>query len=460
MNGACPPPEQFVDLLACPVCHSELRYAPAPAGDGPGTYGILTCGNHSFPYLDGVAVLTGGTIDVHVQIGDSLIQRGPDVREVVARIRAGRGADALADLLTPPAPPPAWVARLPGGRRFHRRSGARERFRRRRRATTARLMVREDSTAQDWFEWFYRESDDDTELFNHFLCRFGQPRDLANLELTRVLPDGDDPVLDLAAGFGHLAHQLRSERSSRPVVCLDRNLFQLWAAKRFVAPGAWFVCSDADAALPLASDGFAGALCGDAFHLLHHKNAAVTELLRCAPDGPIVLARVGNVLVEPREGEELTPQGYFDLADGESVRIVDEDTLVDWYLRGIGPQFAAPADVHSLAGQKWLSLVIGARAARDHPPHDGMLHARGDLSVNPLYRDSGEGRVVFEFPSPWFRFENKRMAEYCAREAELPPGTGDIVVDVGVREGLARSFVLLSLPQRYLRGQRRCVAAP
>lgn len=101
MNGACPPPEQFVDLLACPVCHSELRYAPAPAGDGPGTYGILTCGNHSFPYLDGVAVLTGGTIDVHVQIGDSLIQRGPDVREVVARIRAGRGADALADLLTP-----------------------------------------------------------------------------------------------------------------------------------------------------------------------------------------------------------------------------------------------------------------------------------------------------------------------------------------------------------------------
>lgn len=455
LTHAGPPPEPFVALLRCPACLDPLHYAPAVAGPGPGTYGILSCGVHDYPYLDGVAVLTAGTIDVHTQIGDGLIQRGPEVQEAVARIRRGRGADVLADVLTPPAPPPDWACRIPGGRRIHRHAGARERSRRRRRAVTAALLLREGSTAQDWFEWFYQASDDDAELLNHFLCRFGQPRDLAVLELTRVLPDGDGPVLDLAAGFGHLAHQLLSERPSRPVVCLDRNMFQLWTAKRYLAPLGWFVCGDADAALPLTSGGFAAALCADAFHYLHHKRAAVSELRRCAPDGPIVLARVGNVLVEPQEGEELTPQEYIALAGGAPARMVDEDTLVDWYLRGSGPQLSAASDPGAFTHHKWLSVVIGGDTACDHPRHDGMMHARGEVSLNPLYREVA-GRLEFRFPSPWFQFENERMAQYCATDTVLPSGQRNLVMTAGTRDELARAFVLLNLPQHYVRGQRHC----
>jgi len=455
MNGAGPPPAAFVALLRCPACAQALRYEPAAAGRGPGTFGILTCGVHEYPYLDGVAVLTESHIDIHAQIGDSLVQRGPDVHEVTAEVRAGRGADLLVDVLTLPPPPPDWLSGLRGGRRLHHLIGTRERSRRRRRVSTARMMLREDSTAQDWFQWCYLASDDDTELCNHFLCRFGQPRDLAFLELSAVLPDDDAPVLDLAAGFGHSAHHLLAERPARPVVCLDRNLSQLWVAKRYVAPGAWFVCADADTGFPLDSGRFGAAICADAFHYLEHKDQVVAELRRCAPDGPVVLARVGNLLVEPNEGSELTARDYAALAGGEQVRLIDEDTLVDWYLRGAGPQLAAPSDLAALGSRKWLSVVIGPQVAGDHPAHSGMLHARGDLSLNPLYHDRGGGRFVFAFPSPWFQFENQRMAGYCAREAQLETGSGDIEVGPEAREALARSFVALNLPQRYLRGQRR-----
>ncbi|HYE96705.1 MAG TPA: hypothetical protein VD962_10885, partial [Rubricoccaceae bacterium] len=211
------------------------------------------------------------------------------------------------------------------------------------------------------------------------------------------------------------------------------------------------------------------SLCTDAFHHLHRKRDCVDELRRCTAGGTLVFAGVGNRLVEPLEGEECTPEEYAALLEPWPHRVRHETELVDGYLQGVGPDLALPVMREASAGGKWLYFVATQDDSilREHGPFDAWPHATGQLALNPLYdRKSEDGTLTlsFRFPSPWYAFENARMADYHPETATLD---AEVLADVAanrrstrVIELIAR-FVVLGLPLRYARrsGRPRAMVA-
>ena len=291
-------------------------------------------------------------------------------------------------------------------------------------------------TAEDWLAAFYWHAPVLFDPFNYFFFRFGQPRHLAALALTAALPP-EASVLDLACGYGHVLHSLTA--GGRAAVGVEQNVHQAWLARHYVAPGAAFVCADADAPLPFAT----GAT--DAFHYLDGKAAALSEMRRCAR-GPVLLATVGNDRVPPREGNEWGPEAYAELFEGAAWRVRTEADLLARYLGGLAADLSGSSPEADVEGEKWLSYVVAEDEAlfRDHGPLGRWPHLAGAEALNPLY-ERRRGRLRLRFPSPWFATENRGMREYMPDE---------VAPDASADELRARA-VYVGLPERYARASGR-----
>ena len=439
------PVDALLPLLRCPACEGRLDYESVVQRDAEaGECGLLRCGCAVYPVLDGVPILRGGAL-AHRSIADARVMaEGDAVEDVVARVAEGHGLDALVRLLTTPFCP--WpLNRIGAFRRLSLREPlASAGLAVRRERTRRRLSERGRLTAEDWLSALYWHGPVSYDPFNYFFFRFGQPRHLATLALASALPDGAEPILDLACGYGHVLHTLTAE--GRPAVGVEQNFHQAWVARHYVAPGAEFVCADADAPLPFRDDAFAGALCTDAFHYFEDKQGALDELRRCA-DGPVLLATTGNDDVEPREGNELTPDGYAALFGDSPWRVLTEADLLGRYLDGLGPALSASSAPEAVAEEKWLYYVVDGSESlfRDYGPFQTWPHESGVEAINPIYERSGD-RLSLRFPSPWFAFENRGMRAYMPETATVSESTA---------RDLRAGAVRVGLPRRYARPQGR-----
>ena len=457
---------RLVSRLACPDCRAGLAFTPAEApASARGPYGVLRCPCAAYPVVDGVPVLLKGTVAVRSISDARVVGAGPDAADLVRLVEAGRGEEALARLLAFPVCP--WPLNLtPAGRAWSQAGPVRRAGLAVRRRTLRRWLRAKDRTAEDWLSLFYHRSPTLFDPFSYFFFRFAQPRHLATLALVPVLPEGR-AVLDLACGYGHTLHALTAGapdgEAPRDAVGLDQNFHQAWVGQHWVAPAARFVCADAERPLPFADGAFGSALCVDAFHYLTDKAAVAGELRRVTAGGPVVLARVGNAGVEPNEGEELAPEAYAALFELRPSRWFAEDALVDAYLAGETPDLTVPTDIAALVGTKWLYGVAAESEAAFPPggPTGARLHTAGRLAPNPLYVAQPAGTAVglrFRFPSPWYAFENARMAEYHVPTAALDAeALGDLAAGrrTDLLARLADQFALIGLPARYARAQGR-----
>lgn len=259
----------FPVALICPECRSELTFEASAAQPLPaGLFGVLSCGCGSYPVLDSIPVLRSGRIDVQDHTTGRAEVVGPRVEELVELVRADRGLDALIQLLAFPPTIPFGLADRPGLRLPFTRGPLPRVARAARRAEVSEMLDDLDElTAQDWMELCYLRSSGShsADMFPYFFARFGQPRHLSSLSLLRALPEDNRPVLDLACGFGHIMYNLAARQAPRRSVGVDRNFFQLWVARRYVAPGQSFLCSDRIDALPFGDDVFSASVCTDAF---------------------------------------------------------------------------------------------------------------------------------------------------------------------------------------------------
>ena len=441
--------DALVALLRCPACGGALTFDAVPQPDPEaGTCGVLRCPCAAdYPVLDGVPVLRAGRLDRRSIADDLVLAPGPDVAAVVTEIKAGRALGALVDLLAAPLCP--WpLNRVGAGRRLSLMGPLRSAgLAVRRRRLRAMLRQRDGLTAEDWLAAFYLHAPEVYDPFNYFFFRFGTPRHLATLGLVFALPDDASPVLDLACGYGHLAHTLTSQ--GRVVVGFDQNAHQAWLARHYVAPGAAFVCADASQPLPFADGAFGAAVCSDAFHYVRDKPGAVAELDRVSDGGPLLFPTVGNALVDSPDGHELAPDAYRALFDGWHVRVVTDDAVFARYREGLGPDLSESDP--DAKGAKWLAIAATKgdpeRLLQDHGPlgegPSSWPHAAGHLALNPLYTP---GRSYFELqmPSPWFEAENGRLREYMPTVVE-PTEPLDTLVGCAAAVGL---------PERYARQNR------
>lgn len=448
--------------LRCPECAASLDFTPSSQQPlTGGTFGVLSCGPHTYPVIDSIPILRTGRIDVQDHMTGRAEVPGPSIMDLLNRLRVAP-LEALIDLLAFPPSLPFGLEQRPGLRLpLTRGPGARLSLLQRRRLVGGMLEELDRQSAEDWLELSYlRSRNVSSELHPYFLNRFGQPGYLASLSLMSTLDQDPLPLLDLACGYGHVMHHLATRARRLLSVGVDRNFSQLWVGRRFVSPDSDYVCADASQPLPFADDSFCASVCTDSFHLFEDQPTALAELRRCARDGTVILDRVGNGTLEPHDTDsELGPDGYVDLAGDAGWRMLGQTELVQGYLRGEGPQLAEPREADRFLGEKWLSLIITDNNAlfRDYGDFEQPPHTEGPLGLNPIYRveATADGvRLLFEFPSTWYAFENAESLSYHHAGIHLSAAEFE-AARRGVRtqrtEELAREFVLLGMPERYLR---------
>jgi SAM-dependent methyltransferase len=450
--------DKFVSILRCPACGESVLFQQIDQGlPHASEYGILSCGCSRYPVLDGIPILTKKRIGVFENTQGQVQYEGPTPDEITCLIVARRGLDALLRCIAFPLifgfrPRRLWQSRLAlqllaQVRRAQLRSWC--------------LGNRESLTAEDWLDVFFRQhSPIDGDVFTYFFYRFAQPRHLATLVVTSRLAPLEKPLLDLACGFGHLGYNLSESPSAHPVVGIDRNFFGLWTAQYWIAPKNRFVCADADQPLPFVDGAFGATLCSDAFHYFQRKDLALAEIERCGANGPIILARVGNKLVEPNEGFELTPGEYLRLCADPRWRVFSEEDLMRKYLDREPVDLEGPTAASNVDKAKWLFLIHPGKSGKiaDATGTNEWPHAVGRLAINPIYTmtrlNDGNWRLQFKFPSDHYAFENVHMVSYHQQRVTLTDTTmRDIRANIRTPEvdRLISQMVVIGIPDRYLR---------
>lgn len=483
-----------IKFLRCPFCASSIELKPGAMEDEPGvSFGITVCIEcaYEFPIVGGVLIIAepGQLLGAEAEAPAFRSGRGVSARALCRLIGDRRYTEAFSRLLNPATPnadllvSPHSHAGAPGSAgtsdmvrpdphhapristdlqgRLNRFSGGRLLRRARRRVGAFLLENRKHLTALDAMD-LYMAQYSRAETAVHFAFSFGQPRHLAALSIASLIKNREGAILDLACGPGHLTHYFcTGGDGNRPVVGVDRNFFRLWIARNFVAPGADFVCQWIDRPLPFSTGFFDSALCSDAFHYVLNKAGCIREARRViVQDGLIGIVRFGNAAQEPREGHELTVEGYSRLLGDVPHVLVGEDELVASYLHRMGPDLRCGELPGELADQKWLSAVLsGAESVfRDHGPVGDWPHAEGRLALNPIYLlegngSSGEITMRFEFPSKWYGLENAGYVKYAPETVDVPREVlaalraGERTEEV--RE-LIDKFVVVGVPDRYM----------
>lgn len=453
--------DNWIALLRCPDCRESFAFAKSADPQ----YGILQCSCFRYPMVDGVPILLKGHVG-QLGVGGQFESQGPAVEELTRLVSAGRGAEALIRCLAF-TPRFQVLDRLPGWRWWH--TGLVPAIGRKwieRRLATLLKGDRGRRSAEDWFEFFFAgPTASDPNHLPYYRNRAVLPRSLAAYSLLATLPPSDKPVLDLACGYGPFAHYLTRRRRPLPVIGMDFNFYLVWGQKHWIAPDAAFVCADANNTLPFADDTLSSIFCSDAFMYLHSKPAALAEFRRCAPDKPVILSRVGNKTASPKEmwGDSYTAEGYVDVFGSKESRVFSDYALVRHYLARRNPLQSEPTDIRELHWDKWLHFVLNYRSLHGVAVDSTgeWPHQVGTLTMNPLYErqalPSHKYRLSFTFPTMWFAYQNGDMYAYHADQIEC---TADVVerarsghFDSEIQSLIDR-FVLIGLPERYLRPDR------
>ena len=422
--------------LRCSWCHDAFHYSELHSG-----YGILECHCDRWPVVDSIPIIQRTPVGHFEHTKNTVRYRSTDHLELVELIDARRFDEALLRCLIAPHTLPG-LQRLIGWSLSHSKLVVGLWHRLDKAALETLLTRRNALTATDLFEFFCNPS---TPLGDgareYFTYRFGQPRHLAALALIEsAIPPGPQPVLDIACGAGHLDHYLERRSNPTAVIGCDFNFFQLWIAKHWIARQSDFVCTDVRAGLPFADDAFSAAICSDAYHCIKDRRPLLSEIERCAPQKPLVLARAGNRSIRPNEGFETDIRGYLDEVPG--AQVFHDSGLVSDYLERRVPRPSSPDQARE---HKWVSFVRNAAPASALSAQ--WPHAVGQLVLNPIYRVHHEGDALhlrYHSPSDWFEFENGQMSTYLPRRLTV---TREELQTPS--ESLIRQTVVIGVPDRY-----------
>ncbi|MEO6269245.1 MAG: class I SAM-dependent methyltransferase [Lautropia sp.] len=317
--------------------------------------------------------------------------------------------------------------------------------------------------AQDIFEFFFsRRSGNNPYNAVYFLNRFAIPRYLSAMSLVQRFEASDRPVLDIACGYGHFGHYLTRRRRLTPAIGIDINFYQVWGAKHWVAPDAWFVCCDAGDGLPFKTGSCSGTFCSDAFPYISRKALLVEEVERVAPKRPAVYARVGNREVNPpnpRHGGELRPDEYWNLFGRDQSRYFAHSALWKDYLMRRSPLDREAVSLADLRWEKYLTYVTHPEALSSGGEPVGVWpHGVGELVLNPALTIVAENQhalfIEFMYRTIWGAYEDADMMAYTEREgkidkAELRAALSD--PDSAAASRLIGRFILIGAPDHYLR---------
>jgi SAM-dependent methyltransferase len=453
------------DLIAelhCPYCGSSLREELRVSDSSAGLlYGVLRCECERYPVVEGILILRpvpGKLIqllerrDTEGALRSTLYDLIPEN----ARTRNRRRIEGLSRIRVPFA---SHLARRDADRFWNVLTD--------REASFQEILryVRADIYADYLIQRYANPS---------FFVALGALSVLEELESVKVpvavsagqaATPRSPRVLDMACGTAHTCFLMQVLFPDIAVVAADHDFINLYLARRFMAPGATYMCIDGEAPLPFADDSFDAVFCLDAIHYIRSKKALGIEMTRVlTPDGICLLPHLHNARVyNPVPGMPLSAEGYLDCFESLEPRLFPEPRLLDQVMRQHQVDLGASAsDEERKTANSFC--IVGSRRADVWRTYDALAERLcrepKHLGVNPVYRVI-EGPDTVQLEMKW---PNSTLAKECARiESYLPKQyTIDRALWDRVRSGtaterdtsairsLVEDFVLVPLPKNYL----------
>ena len=168
----------LLSQLLCPNCGGALTASvKSPAQGSEIEYGILTCGCNEYPIIGGIPIFkVEGRVDVMQQTTDSILQYGPNIKELISLVRDGQYEKALLLLLVIPKRIVnkllALVDYVPQKARAGVKAlGTRLWSDQQQKNRELLVNMEQGTTALDLISFFYRYSLR-SELYNHFSYKF------------------------------------------------------------------------------------------------------------------------------------------------------------------------------------------------------------------------------------------------------------------------------------------------
>jgi uncharacterized protein YbaR (Trm112 family)/SAM-dependent methyltransferase len=421
---------KLLDILRCPYCGGRLRPQEGPYHEersGRVETGILGCACCAYPVVAGIPYLC---LDAAADRAMRLLGRG-EKQKAFFTLLGLRGARR---------------------KRFERLLQSSS-------ALTWRAALKALSTGGEGRYFLYRFSDP-TFVCSQAVVQAVGPLTLPSppSERGRGEGEGGRAVLDLCGGTGHLTRVLCRLAGASPVILADNTFWEVWLARRFLAPACQPVCCDANQPLPFAADAFALVVCSDAFHYVWSKRLLAGEMARLVGGrGTILLPHLHNALgANHSAGLPLTPAHYRSLFAGLAVRLFPESAVLDGVLNRRPVDLSANYPDGDLNKENALLLAASRREGlfRVYDSDNGRWPGR--LVVNPLYRRESRGgtvRLMLRFPSPDYEEEFGDCKRYLPRRVELTAGmvrSLEAGRTSGILNELAERYVLLDLPEGYL----------
>ena len=433
-------------VLRCPYCGGTFRGAGTDPISNKMEYGILTCYCSRFPVVAGIPIL----------------KRDNTTEEVIDLVEDGRQLDAIFTLIQPGSMsmPPIWKlsAYFPYGNRL--RGLAHQKRLQEWRTRFAALLLRMDRedhvTVCELLDCYF----DNKELYNYYAFRFGQARHLVALSVASVIRQPTAMILDFGCGQGHITRSLVCQASGQQVIGIDSKFWELYVAKRWVAPEGKYICCSADNAFPFANKVFSAAFCSDAFMYIKNKRSCVQELSRIINEGVIILTGVRNKFIKnSHEGIPLPPEGYHALFHDLPHRIVADEDILERYLRKEGPKFSLQPETAFLNQKPLLTIMASIQkdVFRDYGTFEKTPHANGQLAINPLYVvvAGSKGKIILhrKFPSRFYEEDHPEYKQFMPATIELD---ATILNDLAsgkkttAIEKLIDQFIVLGMPENFI----------
>jgi len=460
--------KKLLKYLSCPFCAGELEISKNTVQDKDEVmYGLITCTEckSRYPIIEGIPVMMSSekSLNVFAQTRKKgVVGWGLSVLDICKHLEKNE-IDEIRNSVIYSIPYklytlPRYVDKFTGniGKRIVRKILRSSYFDQYWTKSAKNVLENEKTTAYEAMRVYYQ----DHELFNYFFYKFGQPRFLTTLNLASIIESPGKPILDLACGQGHLIHFITKKNTKSTIIGLDRNFFQLYLAKKYIAPKGHYICAEADEKLPFKNNTFSNIICADAFHYFQNKVSCTRDLKEIiATDGTIILNRVGNQNVEPNEGTELTPDGYLKLFNSMEVKIAGENSLLDSYLNKQKPNLSDVEDSSHLKNQKWLTIIASNnnQIFKDHGHFEEWPHCIGSLALNPHYAkvgtdNDGDSRYKFTYPTDWYEYENSLLENYAPLEVtiseDLLRSLSEDREDPNIDKYIDK-FVVLGFPDNY-----------
>ena len=301
---------------------------------------------------------------------------------------------------------------------------------------------------------------------DYYKYRFGQPRHLVSLSLSMMISSKEKPILDLACGMGHITRGIVNTHPDHVVIGIDKSFFNLYLAKRWIAPKAEYVYCNADRRLPFADDYFSAVLCSNSFHFFHNKSGCTCELERIISDtGIIILTAVRHDLYKYPNQCTLSIFEYDSLFKGIPHRLISDSSILKRYLEKKGPSLKKQANLKTLEKEPFISMIASHNedVLVDYDTFQRWPHSEGRLSINPLFTrtesNSSTTTLVRQVPSEFYKCENDKMDEYIPGKLivsnklleQLPSiSESSESSESSEIEDLIRNCVLLDIPERYV----------